>query len=83
MGFIGFLAAPTGVQRRIVRLNGEPTLLAFAAGRLISTTSFATDGERIVAVYNVLNPDKLRRVAAELGLGVLDAEALATARGRT
>jgi RNA polymerase sigma-70 factor (ECF subfamily) len=76
-------AALYGVQRRVVRLNGEPTLLTFAVGRIVSTTSFATDGERILAVYNVLNPDKLRRVADELGLGVLDAEVLAMARGRT
>jgi RNA polymerase sigma-70 factor (ECF subfamily) len=71
---------PTGAQRRMVRLNGEPTLLTFAAGRLMSTTSFATDGERILAVYNMLNPDKLRRVAARLGLGTVDAEMIAMAR---
>jgi len=31
----------------------------FDGDRLIATMSIATDGERILAVYAVVNPDKL------------------------
>jgi RNA polymerase sigma-70 factor (ECF subfamily) len=61
----------TGVWRRylsqlthsIVNINGEPGLLMYVSGKAISTISIETDGERILAVYTVLNPDKLGKVA--------------------
>jgi RNA polymerase sigma-70 factor (ECF subfamily) len=43
-------------------LNGEPAIVTTALGRLFSVTAFETDGERIVAAYRVLNPEKLRFV---------------------
>jgi RNA polymerase sigma-70 factor, ECF subfamily len=46
----------------LVWLNGEPTWVSWANGRVFSTTSIATDGARILAVYRMLNPDKLRHV---------------------
>ena len=40
-------------------VNGEPAMVVRDGGRLTATMSIATDGERIVAVYAVVNPDKL------------------------
>jgi RNA polymerase sigma-70 factor (ECF subfamily) len=50
------------VTHRIAIINGEPAVLSLVDGRTIFTTSLALDGERITAVYRVLNPDKLHRV---------------------
>lgn len=44
---------------RIGTINGEPGVCMFDGDRLMATMSIATDGERILAVYAVLNPDKL------------------------
>lgn len=40
-------------------VNGEPTILTFHGEQLFFTTSLATDGEKIVAFYRVMNPEKL------------------------
>jgi len=40
-------------------VNGEPGLCFRDGGRLTAVLSIATDGERILAVYAVVNPDKL------------------------
>ncbi len=50
------------VTRHLAAVNGETGLLTWMRGRLHSSLSIATDGERILAVYNVLNPDKLALV---------------------
>ena len=47
---------------RIAQINGEPGLLRFFDGRLESAQAFVTDGERIVTIYTVRNPDKLARI---------------------
>jgi RNA polymerase sigma-70 factor (ECF subfamily) len=44
---------------RIVELNGQPAVASYYGNVLVATTSYETDGERITAVYRVLNPDKL------------------------
>ena len=41
-------------------VNGETGLVIRDGGRLTATMSIATDGERILAVYAVVNPDKLQ-----------------------
>jgi RNA polymerase sigma-70 factor (ECF subfamily) len=51
------------VQYRIVGINGEPGLLRYFDGRLESAQALVTDGERIVTIYTVRNPDKLARIA--------------------
>jgi RNA polymerase sigma-70 factor (ECF subfamily) len=48
---------------RIVTINAEPGLLMCVGGAPISSISIETDGERILAVYTVLNPDKLSKAA--------------------
>ena len=40
-------------------INGEPGLIIRDGGRLTATMSIATDGEQILAVYAVVNPEKL------------------------
>jgi RNA polymerase sigma-70 factor (ECF subfamily) len=40
-------------------VNGEPALCVRDGERLVATLSIATDGRRILAVYAVVNPDKL------------------------
>lgn len=49
---------------RIAQINGEPGLLRFVDGQVESAQAIVTDGERIVALYVVRNPDKLARIAA-------------------
>lgn len=49
--------------RRIGEVNGEPALLNYFDGALYSVTTIDTDGERILAVYTVANPDKLAALA--------------------
>jgi RNA polymerase sigma-70 factor (ECF subfamily) len=43
----------------VTTINGEPGLAIRDGDRLTATMSFATDGERILAVYAVVNPEKL------------------------
>jgi RNA polymerase sigma-70 factor, ECF subfamily len=44
---------------RIGTVNGEPGLHILDGDRLIAVISIATDGDRILGVYAVVNPDKL------------------------
>ena len=50
------------MERRLVSLNGQPAVLDFRDGALFCTTELEWDGERIRAIYRVLNPDKLTRL---------------------
>jgi RNA polymerase sigma-70 factor (ECF subfamily) len=50
-----------GLVVRIVPINGELGLLMSVHGTPRSTISIETDGARILAVYTVLNPDKLKK----------------------
>jgi RNA polymerase sigma-70 factor, ECF subfamily len=52
------------VAYRLAWINGEPGLLRYIDGALESAQAFVTDGERIVAIYVVRNPDKLAGIAA-------------------
>ena len=47
---------------RLARLNGEPAVLEYVSGHLFAATFCETDGERVVAMYRVLNPEKLTHV---------------------
>jgi RNA polymerase sigma-70 factor, ECF subfamily len=50
-------------SHRVVRLNGEPAVLEYVSGHLFAATFCETDGERLCAMYRVLNPEKLTHVA--------------------
>lgn len=52
------------LQYRIATINGEPGLLRYIDGELESANAVVTDGERILAIYAVRNPDKLANVRA-------------------
>lgn len=56
----------TQVEYRVVLINGEPGLLRYVNGQLESAQAVVTDGERIVAIYAVRNPDKLAGIANTL-----------------
>lgn len=47
------------VTHEIIELNGQPAIGSYRDGLLVYTTSFDTDGERILGAYRVLNPEKL------------------------
>lgn len=51
------------LEYRIAMINGEPGFLRYVDGLLESANAVVTDGERIVAVYAVRNPDKLVNIA--------------------
>jgi RNA polymerase sigma-70 factor (ECF subfamily) len=48
------------MRHRVAWINAEPAIAAYVGGALVYTTSLDTDGERILAPYRVLNPEKLR-----------------------
>jgi RNA polymerase sigma-70 factor (ECF subfamily) len=52
---------PGLLTHEIIELNGQPAIGSYSVGDgvLRYATMFDTDGERILAVYRVLNPDKL------------------------
>jgi RNA polymerase sigma-70 factor, ECF subfamily len=54
------------VVYRLAWINGEPGLLRYIDDTLESAQAFVTDGERIVAIYAVRNPDKLAGIAADV-----------------
>jgi RNA polymerase sigma-70 factor (ECF subfamily) len=46
-------------EHEVVWLNGEPAVLTMAAGKLLFATILHLEGDRIAAIYRVLNPGKL------------------------
>jgi RNA polymerase sigma-70 factor (ECF subfamily) len=50
------------LEFRPVTVNGEPGRAALYQGRLLSVMTIRTDGQHILDVYVVMNPDKLRAV---------------------
>jgi len=48
------------MEFRDIEINGEAGIAAMYAGQLISVISIRTDGHRILGVFSILNPDKLR-----------------------
>jgi RNA polymerase sigma-70 factor (ECF subfamily) len=53
------------LEHTITWLNGEPAIATTYQGQLAYTTSVSTDGERLLAFYRVLNPEKLRNAVGE------------------
>ena len=57
---LGFQKKGAGITtHQITTLNGEAMIATFVGGKLYLVTAFATDGERILDVYRIVNPDKL------------------------
>jgi RNA polymerase sigma-70 factor (ECF subfamily) len=59
-----FLRLGERVSYRLVTINGEAGVLRYIDGQLESAQAFVTDGEHIVSIYTVRNPDKLANIAA-------------------
>jgi RNA polymerase sigma-70 factor (ECF subfamily) len=57
-----FLRLGPRVQYRAVNINGEAGLLRYFDGELESAQAVVTDGERIVSIFTVRNPDKLSQI---------------------
>jgi RNA polymerase sigma-70 factor (TIGR02957 family) len=58
--------SPADMTAEIVPLNGSPGVVVRGAGRVIGTLMVELDAAgRIVTVFNMANPDKLRDVAAQ------------------
>jgi RNA polymerase sigma-70 factor, ECF subfamily len=47
------------IEFRLVTVNAEPGLAIFLRGKPLSALTIRTDGQRILDVYSILNPDKL------------------------
>jgi RNA polymerase sigma-70 factor (ECF subfamily) len=54
---------PGILSHEIIELNGQPAIGSYRDGTIVYVTAFETDGDRILAVYRVLNPDKLARLS--------------------
>jgi RNA polymerase sigma-70 factor, ECF subfamily len=57
------------VNFRFVTINGQHGLALYIDRQLYSVLSIETDGARILAIYTVVNPDKLRDVPTEYPSG--------------
>jgi RNA polymerase sigma-70 factor, ECF subfamily len=55
------------LTQSVLQINGEPGLVSSIDGVPFSVISFETDGRSILAVYNILNPEKLRGLRALAG----------------
>ncbi|CAN5372120.1 sigma-70 family RNA polymerase sigma factor [soil metagenome] len=60
--------ADSFVQIRPMRIDGLPGYASLERGALLQTTALEIEDGRITGVYVTRNPEKLARVAAELGL---------------
>jgi RNA polymerase sigma-70 factor (ECF subfamily) len=63
--FIGLVKKfPAGLETslEVLEVNGWPAAVMRVAGRASALFTIETDGQRIYAVRNVVNPDKLQRV---------------------
>lgn len=47
---------------RLARLNGEPAVLEYVSGHVFAADFCEIEGDRVVAMYRVLNPEKLTHV---------------------
>jgi len=55
--------APAGVRYEIVEFNGTPALLWSIQDEVQGVMNFTVGDGQIVAIHNVLNPDKLRHIS--------------------
>jgi RNA polymerase sigma-70 factor (ECF subfamily) len=54
---------PGFLSHEIIELNGQPAIGSYRDGALAYATMYETDGDRILAIYRILNPDKLDHLA--------------------
>jgi RNA polymerase sigma-70 factor (ECF subfamily) len=51
-----------GLEYRLAEINGSPSLLRYINGKLDAAQIMVTDGVKILEIYIVRNPDKLRGI---------------------
>jgi len=61
-----FLRLGDRISYRLVTINGEAGVLRYIDGQLESAQAFVTDGEHIVSIYAVRNPDKLANIGTPI-----------------
>jgi RNA polymerase sigma-70 factor, ECF subfamily len=54
------------LEFRPIAVNGDPGFAVLHAGRAFAVVTIETDGRRILGVYSILNPDKLRDLPSSL-----------------
>ena len=59
---ISRLAVGHSLAYRHAEINGQPGLLQFLDGKLTGALTLVTDGTRILEIYSVRNPDKLKHI---------------------
>lgn len=59
---ISRLATGHSLSYRHAEINGAPGLLQFLDGKLVGALTLVTDGARILEIYSVRNPDKLKHI---------------------
>ena len=59
---IGRLTMHRAISYRHAEINGQPGLLQFVDGKLTGALTLVTDGVRILEIYSVRNPDKLKHI---------------------
>ena len=62
MGTTRSLHDPLPTTRSADPSRHRPRLMQHVGGRLFASTFCETDGDRIAAIYRVMNPEKLRLV---------------------
>jgi RNA polymerase sigma-70 factor (ECF subfamily) len=55
--------APRGFERRIADINGEPGIVGFVDGRVVSAITFVVEDGLIRSIYIVADPEKLSRIS--------------------
>jgi hypothetical protein len=55
--------APAGFESRFADINGEPGVVGFVDGCVVSAITFVVDGGLIRSIYIVADPEKLSRIS--------------------
>lgn len=66
-GVIGKIPPGSDVKMEVSEINGQPTMVAYLDGALNSVIALDCQGDQIMGINIVLNPDKLGAVVAALG----------------
>ena len=62
---IAFASIRDHITVEIVEVNGEPGVVEYYDGEPFAATTFAVEGGKIVGLYRVMNPDKLKAFRKE------------------
>ncbi len=54
------------LETALIEINGQPALLIRDGNEMLGVIAIETDGERIITVYGLRNPEKLRRLTESL-----------------